>query len=146
MFWAGDHLFEGGTVGQVALESDHLLVASDGLGGAEEFGAELLGLDGGGGRDGAFGRAVLLEEIGGGLGADTCDAGDVVDGIADEGEPIGDEVRQDAGLGLDVGGGPDLLGLVVGIEDADAVIDELEEILVGEAMTTDQPRSAARRA
>ena len=73
-------------------------------------------------------RAELLEQRRGGLLADAGNAGDVVDLVAREGEQVGDQVRRDAPLLLDLGGAVPLL--VHAVVAADAAVHELQEVLV----------------
>ena len=76
----------------------------------------------------AFEGAVLRDPLRRRLGADLVDTGDVVDGIADEGEIVDDPLRRDAELCPDAG---DVERLVRHrVDQRDLRVDELREILV----------------
>ena len=126
---AGDEAVERLGEGAVAGEFDELTADADLVDVLGQDVAALAGLHGGDRGDDAFDIAVLGDELGGVLGADAGDAGDVVDAVAHEGLDLGDLVGGDAEFGEDFVGADRLL--LDGVEHADAVVDQLHQVLVG---------------
>ena len=85
-------------------------------------------LDVGGVLDQLVERSVFQQPLGGGLGAHLGNAGHVVHGVADEGLKVDHQIRRHAELGGHAG--HVALLAVHGVDDGDAVVHQLRQVLV----------------
>ena len=95
--------------------------------------AQLAGFHGGGCGEGALQRAVFLDQLGGGLGADAANAGDIVGAVAHQGQHIADQIRPDAEFFDDFrGADADVFHGIqhVGARAVRADADQLHQVLV----------------
>ena len=93
--------------------------------------AAALSLDFTGGGQQPLDRAVLVDELGGGLGADAGHARDVIDAVPHEREHVADALRRHAELLVHLGRAE--AAVLHGVEHRDVAVAELHEVLVRRA-------------
>ncbi len=122
-------LFQRRLDGDVVLQRHQDFREAGLVGVLDEAFAALGLLDFAGAGEEGFEVAIFLDQQGGGLDADAGDAGDVVDAVAAQGLHVDDPVGRNAEL-LEHFGRADL-PVFHRVEHADAVVDELHQVLVG---------------
>ena len=122
----GDGLGEG----EVFPKSDHDAVPGKLFSRAGEHLAMAVGFDLAEVGEQSVQGAELLDPGGGGFRADAGEAGNVVHGVAGQGQDVSDAFGRDAPFGLDGGGVEELKAFGRRLVDGDAVADELHQIFV----------------